>query len=132
VTATDDGAEDDTRVVWRMLHVKDEAGAFAVYGDVFGWTPIDTRLANGRREQAFAWDAGGIAAGSIANTASLPGVHAHWMFFFATNALDDALTRVHEAGGLTLPVIERADGSRVAPCEDPQRAAFGLYQGSHS
>jgi predicted enzyme related to lactoylglutathione lyase len=111
-----------------MLHVVNERDAFAVYADIFGWTPAGTRaFGEEQREQMFAWDADG-AAGSIANTAASPGVHPHWMFFFACGSLEESCRTVRELGGLTLPVVERPDGSRLAACEDPQRAAFGLCQ----
>jgi predicted enzyme related to lactoylglutathione lyase len=120
---------DHQRVAWHMLHVVNETDAFPVYTEIFGWTPAGARaFGEGQREQMFAWDADAAPAGSVANTAASPGVHPHWMFFFACDSLDESLRTVRELGGLTLPVVERPDGSRLAACEDPQRAAFGLYQ----
>jgi len=122
----------NSRVPWQMLHVSDETQAFAVYADIFGWKPLRTFDIEGapRGVQAFTWNQTTRPAGSVANTASSPGVHPHWMFFFRCEALENSLAIVREFGGLTLPAIKQPDGSRVAACEDPQGAAFGLYQAS--
>jgi predicted enzyme related to lactoylglutathione lyase len=55
-------------------------------------------------------------------------VHAQWLYFFRTMDLDRALARVRELGGLTLPPSTTPDGHFLAACDDPQGAAFGLYQ----
>jgi predicted enzyme related to lactoylglutathione lyase len=62
--------------------------------------------------------------------ARLPQVHSQWLFFFATENLDKSLAQVRSSGGLTLPVVKTAEGNLVAACDDPQGAAFGLYQAS--
>jgi predicted enzyme related to lactoylglutathione lyase len=68
------------------------------------------------------------AAGCIANTAGLAWRPPHWMSCFGYDSLEESLRTVRELEGLTLPMVERPDGSRLAACEDPQRAAFGLFQ----
>jgi predicted enzyme related to lactoylglutathione lyase len=118
--------ERDARVAWHVLHAHDEQAAAAVYADVFGWTPLPARepLAH-EGHQLFAWNSTSTPAGIIANTARLPDVHAHWLFFFATDDLDGALDAVRANGGRALPAVT-AYGRRLAPCEDAQGAAFGL------
>ncbi len=68
--------------------------------------------------------------GSMANTARLPGVHPHWLYFLPTVAgIDGTIAKVRARGGeiianqATLP-----NGDRIVPCHDPQGAAFGLCQ----
>jgi predicted enzyme related to lactoylglutathione lyase len=116
-------------VPWHMLHVRNETDAFAMYAQLLGWIAVGSRASEeeGWREQPFSWNETTAPAGSVADTATLPGIHPHWMFFFRTETLEESRATVRHLGGLALPVIERADGSRVAACEDPQRAAFGLY-----
>ena len=60
--------------------------------------------------------------------ASRPHVHAQWLYFFATPDLDASIARVRELGGLALRPTTTADGHRVVACDDPQGAAFGLYE----
>ena len=55
-------------------------------------------------------------------------MHPQWLFFFRTPDLDSALARVRELGGLALPASTLPEGHRVAACDDPQGAAFGLFQ----
>lgn len=76
----------------------------------------------------FSWDGTTQPAGSTSNLARRPHVHPQWLFFFRTEDLDISVARVRAAGGLTLPIVATAGGDLVAPCEDPQGAAFGLYQ----
>jgi len=117
-------------VAWHLLTARDEAQAFAVYSDLFGWERVETfDLGRDRgRHVTFTWEAGGAAVGSTSNIARLPHVHAQWLFFFRTENLAESLAAVRGLGGLTLPPTETADGDLVAACDDPQGAAFGLYQ----
>jgi predicted enzyme related to lactoylglutathione lyase len=117
-------------VAWHVLNVQDEERAFAVYAAWFDWTP--TELADlgpeRGRHQMFAWDDSGRTVGSVANSARLPHIHSHWLFFFPVADLEVTLARVRALGGLALAPTRTSSGDLVAACEDPQRAAFGLYQ----
>ncbi|HTV03649.1 MAG TPA: VOC family protein [Luteitalea sp.] len=119
-----------TSVAWHMLCARDEATAFATYAELFDWQSLGTldQGATGGRHVLFSWDGSVDVAGSVCDLATRPGVHAQWLFFFATANLDDALARVRANGGLTLAVSDTPQGHRVAPCEDPQGAAFALIQ----
>jgi hypothetical protein len=118
------------RVAWHLLSARDEALAFAMYSELFGWTSLQTLdLGTERgRHVTFTWDGTTEATGSTSNVARLPHVHPQWLFFFPTENLDKSLARVRTSGGLTLPVVETAEGNLVAACDDPQGAAFGLHQ----
>jgi len=118
------------RVVWHLLSARDEAVAFGVYAELFGWTSLqalDLGPERGRHV-TFSWDGTSEAAGSTSNVAQLPNVHPQWLFFFPTENLDESLAQVRTSGGLTLPVVVTAGRNLVAACDDPQGAAFGLYQ----
>ena len=75
-----------------------------------------------------AWNRSGSARGSATDIARQPHVHPQWLFFFPTVNLEQSLADVRELGGLTLPPTETPAGDLVAPCDDPQGAAFALYQ----
>ncbi len=118
------------RVAWHLLSARDEAVAFAMYAELLGWTSlnaVDLGPERGRHV-TFTWDGAFEAVGSTSNVARLPNVHPQWLFFFPTENLDESLARVRTSGGLTLPVVVTAERNLVAACDDPQGAAFGLYQ----
>lgn len=116
-------------VAWHHLHTRDLDRAWSIYSDVFGLEQREIieapNLEGGFR--AFAWNGSGESVGSIANTARWPGVHTHWLFYFPVADLDAALAVVHEKGGKTLPPVTLPNGRRLAPCDDPQGTAFGLF-----
>jgi predicted enzyme related to lactoylglutathione lyase len=118
-------------VAWHQLHTRDLDRAWAVYSELFGWTHTETLdvadPAGGHK--MFAWDDSGKSVGSIANTGRWPGVHPHWLFYFPVADLDASAARVQARGGRVVasPALF-PNGDRLAPCEDGQGAAFGLYQ----
>jgi predicted enzyme related to lactoylglutathione lyase len=123
------GAEaNDSPVAWHQLHTRDADGAWAMYSELFGWAHTQTldmpEPAGGFR--LFAWNAAGATVGGMGNTARLPDVHTHWLFFFPVIDLDATTTRVRALGGTAMEPIALLDGMRLVGCEDPQGAAFGL------
>ena len=119
----------EDRVAWHLHSSRDEERAMEVYASVLGWTALERQdLGERGRHVMFAWDAGGRAVGSTSDMARRPHVHAQWLFFFATPNFDASLARVRELGGLVTRPEQTADGHRVVACDDPQGAAFGLYE----
>jgi predicted enzyme related to lactoylglutathione lyase len=119
----------DDRVAWHLLTTRDEERAIELYASVLGWTPLERQdLGEGGRHVTFAWDASGQPVGSTSDIARRPHVHPQWLFFFATPDLDASIARVRDLGGLALQPETTADGHRVVACDDPQGAAFGLYE----
>jgi predicted enzyme related to lactoylglutathione lyase len=117
-------------VAWHLLHTQDHERAFASYAALFGWIAtevLDFGPETGR-QQAFAWDKSGGSVGSMASTARLPDVHPHWLFFFHVVDIEDSLARARARGAKVLGPMLTPNGDLVAPCDDPQGAAFGLYQ----
>ena len=118
-------------VVWHQLHTRDADAAWAVYSELFGWKHTESfdapDVVGGHR--MFAWDGARTSIGSMANTARWPGVHPHWLFYFQVPDLDAALARAQASGGrpASLPAV-LPNGDRLVPCDDPQGAAFGLYE----
>lgn len=132
VMAVREGAASATPslVAWHQLHTTDVDRAVAIYGELFGWATNETvpmpDLEGGHR--LFAWEPGGETVGSMGNTARWPGVHPHWLFYFPVADLDAAVAKARAEGGKALDPIALPNGDRVAPCDDPQGAAFGLLQ----
>jgi uncharacterized protein len=121
----------EERVAWHLHASRDEERALSLYADILGWTAVERQdLAERGRHVTFAWDDAGRPVGSLCDMARRPHVHAQWLFFFATADLDSSLARVRDLGGLTLRPSTTADGRRVAACDDPQGAAFGLCEGA--
>ena len=119
----------EDRVAWHLHSSRDEERAIEVYASVLGWTALERQdLGERGRHVTFAWDAGGRPVGSTSDVARRPHVHAQWLFFFATPDLDASVSLVRELGGLVTRPERTADGHRVVACDDPQGAAFGLYE----
>ncbi|GMT99398.1 VOC family protein [Corallococcus caeni] len=118
-------------LAWHELHTRDQERAIALYRGLFGWRPTEALQLSPEvgTYQQFTWREDMRSVGAACGTARLPHIHPHWLFYFAVDDLDRALTAVEAGGGLVANGTHvMPDGSRVAACEDPQRAAFGLRQ----
>ena len=117
-------------VEWHLLNVHDHRKAFALYAELFGWIALEARDLGPDQgsHQLFAWDGPGRVAGSIADTARLPGVHTHWLYHFRVPDVAEAATRVAALGGRALQPHRTITGDQFVACDDPQGAAFGLFQ----
>jgi predicted enzyme related to lactoylglutathione lyase len=117
-------------VALHLLHAPDAVSAAALYTELLGWS-LTERLALGSHSQLqqFAWRAGEPNAGAIA-AIDQPSVHPQWLFCFRVSELDRKLALVRERGGLVLGPMQLPDGARLAACDDPQGAAFGLLEPS--
>ncbi|RKH62863.1 VOC family protein [Corallococcus aberystwythensis] len=125
------GRESHAELAWHELHTRDHARAFALYSELFGWHPTEALQLSPEvgTYQQFTWREDGRSVGAACSTARLPHIHPHWLFSFAVDDLDRALAAVVDGGGLVANGTHvMPDGTRVAACEDPHRAAFGLRQ----
>lgn len=115
-------------VAWQQLLTAEPERAQRDYAELFGLRAgAAVELAGYGRLQQFSWD-GGPPVGAIGSIAGKPHIHPQWLCFFRVAALDAALARVRERGGLVVETTELPDGGRVAVCDDPQGAAFALRQ----
>lgn len=116
-------------VVWHNLNTADLEGASAAYRALFGWQLTD-RLDLGELGvfQQFTWNAGGPNVGAISDITNRPGVHPHWLFHFAVDALEPAVATVCAEGGSVIGPMVLPGGQRIAVCDDPQGAAFALRE----
>ncbi len=119
-------------VAWHQLTALDEARAWSVYADLFGWRDAGTVEHTGDLGpvHTFAWGPSNARVGGVASIALAPQVHPQWLYFFRVRDLDAALDEVRARGGHALAPLRLASGDRVAACDDPQGAAFGLMQPS--
>lgn len=120
----------DGRVAWHQLHVRDAAGAWAMYSGLFGW--VNTEIVDAADlpggHLLFAGHEGAEAVGSIANSARWPGVHTHWLFYLTVTDIESTVARVRALGGTAMNAMALTGDKKLAACEDPQGAAFGLIQ----
>lgn len=124
-------AQEPRPVVWHLLNTADVKRAQADYGELFGWefgAPVD--LGSLGVSHPFAWERGGAPVGSITGIGARPGVHPHWLFHWGVASLDAAMEAVRTGGGVVIGPVTLPSGERVAVCDDPQGAAFGLQSGS--
>jgi len=117
-------------IALHLLHTPDLDRAWAAYSELFGWTHTETLdvadVVGGLR--MFAWDDSGKSVGGMASTAGAPQIHPHWLYFFPVADLDRSVAKARAKGGRVLNTPVLPNGDRLAPCEDPQGAAFGLIQ----
>jgi predicted enzyme related to lactoylglutathione lyase len=117
-------------VAWHALSTPDVERAKANYGELLGWAfkePVE--LDGVGMVHPFAWQLDGAAVGSLSDIATRPGVHPHWLFHFRVASLDSALEAVRVGGGSVIGPLVLPSGDRVAVCDDPQGAAFALFEG---
>ncbi|MFZ5891517.1 MAG: VOC family protein [Myxococcota bacterium] len=120
----------DSPVVWHQLHTSDLEGSWALYSELFGWSlkqSLDVAEPVGGY-RLFAWSEASPIVGGMGNTARQLGVHQHWLFCFEVTDIDEAIARVRTLRGTAMKPFALPDGMRVAGCEDPQGAAFGVAQ----
>lgn len=116
-------------VFFHTLNTPNVAHAIATYRELFGWhfgEPID--LGSLGVFHPFSWTDGAPQVGVFGDIAGRPGVHPHWTFHYRVAELDTAIARVEAAGGSSLGPIALESGDRLAVCDDPQGAAFALYE----
>ncbi len=122
------------RVVWHLLHATNSAQAISSYRELFGWSLTGSQdLGALGHYQQFAFRPGEADVGAMLDISARPDVHPHWLFHFGGIALQTAVQAVRAAGGSVIAdSIRLPGGPCVAVCDDPQGAAFALYEDSHT
>jgi predicted enzyme related to lactoylglutathione lyase len=129
VAVTDAPGPSSSGVVWHQLNTKEPARAVANYSALFGWSvPKEIDLGAFGHHQQLAFGPGEPVAGLISDVAGRPEVHTHWLFFFGVPSLDRALQRVRAHDGFVMGPRTLESGVRIAACDDPQGAGFGLIE----
>ena len=121
--------EPEPEIAWYLLHTTNLDAVREAYARVCGWrfaAPFE--LGEHGTFHPFAWEASEARVGAVADIRARPGVHPHWLFHFRVGALDRAMATVQAAGGKVFGPFVIPGGGRVAVCDDPQGAAFALYE----
>jgi hypothetical protein len=110
---------------WRELHAGDWEGAFAFYSGLFGWTKAEAHdMGPMGVYQTFA-TGGPAVGGMMTREAHVP--VSFWLYYFAVDSVDAALSRVKNGKGQVLNGPEQVPGGVwIAQCLDPQGAAFAI------
>lgn len=110
---------------WNELHAMDDSAAFALYADLFGWTP-DQAMDMGPLGTYQLFAADGVAIGGMMRRAD-GGRRATWLYYLYVEQIEAAAERVRAHGGKTLEAPSEVPGGLwIVPCTDPQGAAFAL------
>lgn len=120
----------DGPVRWHQLHTRDLERAWSTYTGLYGWSDaghIDVPDPEGGH-RLFTWPGAAGAVGSVGNTARWRGVQPHWLFHFPVPDVAGVAAKVRALGGQARDPEALPDGSVLCACDDPQGAAFGLFQ----
>jgi predicted enzyme related to lactoylglutathione lyase len=110
---------------WRELYTTDWQAAFDFYSSQFGWTK-DQAMDMGEMGTYQLFAVEGEQSGGMMNKPSNIPAPA-WQFYFNVEALDPAVERVKaNKGQVLMEPMQVPGGSWIAPCMDPQGAAFSL------
>jgi predicted enzyme related to lactoylglutathione lyase len=114
---------------WVDLTVTDVPAAQAFYGQVLGWTFVDTSDEYGGYVIA---QVDGAAAAGIGPTPQ-PGLPSNWTLYLASNDADGTAKLITDAGGtMLLPPGDVGPLGRLLVASDPTGAVFGVWQaGGH-
>lgn len=114
-------------LVWNELGSPDLEGSAAFYGGLFGWTTAPMEGADPPYLVVKSSD--GRANGGIRPPAA-PGMPAFWLVYFACEDIDAALTKVTQLGGTVMVGATDIGIAKIGVVQDPQGAAFALYDGT--
>ena len=112
---------------WNELASPDPDGSAGFYTELFGWTvePME----ESPMQYLVVKNSEGHANGGIRAAAEQEPTH--WLAYFGTDALDDAVSKVTELGGtILMEPMDVGAGNRIAAARDPQGAVFALYAGA--
>lgn len=109
------------RFLWHELVTPDTAAAQSFYSKVLGW-----------KTQAWELDASYTLfvanSGPVGGTSSESGP-AQWLSYIGTDDIEATVRQAQDLGGIvTRQITDMPNGGRYALLEDPQGAAFGVYQ----
>jgi predicted enzyme related to lactoylglutathione lyase len=118
------------QIGWHELHAADWPAAFEFYANLFAWTKTEAHdMGPAGAYQLFATgnvSTSGESAGGMLNRMN-PAMPPHWLYYFNVTDINDAMRRVHTAGGQVLNGPHQVPGgSWIVHCKDPQDAVFAL------
>jgi predicted enzyme related to lactoylglutathione lyase len=117
-------------VAWHELSTMDQERAFLAYSARFGWQragsfELDSTLG---LYQEFSYAEGGPVGGMLSGV-RLPGIHPHWLYYFAVSDLDASTAEAVARGARVVPMrFPLPEAGRFVVCEDPEGAIFALRE----
>jgi len=113
----------------RELASPDNDAAWAFYEPLLDWRRVGTWELGADLGAYLRFEDGAGRTGGMSNSARLPGVHPHWVYYAAVDDAVATCERVTSAGGRVLQgPFENPRGDFIAYCEDALGAAFGLLE----
>jgi predicted enzyme related to lactoylglutathione lyase len=117
----------DGRFAWRDLATSDPEEAWTFYIGLFGWKE-GRRIQVGQGGPYRTFAAGDVEIGGIVKSPSARAAPASWVYYVQVRDIGEAVRRVGDGGGEVVGGIVDVPLGRAAHCEDPEGAAFGLYE----
>lgn len=113
-------------VTWHQLLTPAPDANASAYASRFSWDVADALVAASTTHRLLSWGDPLVPCGWVTDTTLIPGAHPHWLYYFGVEDVAASTALVRDLGGTVAGLYTLPDGRRVAPCEDRQRAAFGL------
>jgi predicted enzyme related to lactoylglutathione lyase len=112
---------------WAELDGKSVDKAVPFYQKLFGWTPKQTPMGDGRPPYIeFQIEGNSIAGGMSMGDNAPPQMPNYWMVYFTVADLDKSFKTAISAGAKEMMPPSPYPGGRFAVLSDPQGAVFGL------
>ena len=110
-----------------QLNTSDPEAAGRFYSELFGW---EVRKVEAPGEPYWGiYSQGNLNGGMMKLPPAAQAGPPHWLVYFATEQLEDTLSKVGASGGETVVSPMDVPGGRIAVARDPQGAYFALWQG---
>lgn len=114
-------------IVWNELITTDDGAALRFYGELLGWTVMDT-MDMGPMGTYSLYGVGGTMLGGVMKAPPGAPMPPTWFFYAETADLDAALARATRQGAKVLFGPSEIPGGRMVQLLDPQGAAFAFHQ----
>jgi uncharacterized protein len=118
------------KFIWFDLFTQDLPGACRFYGNLFGWSFVDTAAGNSNVKTIFNK---GIPMGNAVQLGSKAGqpTESKWISFMSVADVDRAVERIMENGGAVhIPPKDVPNRGRLAVVFDPEGAPFAVLTAS--
>lgn len=112
-------------LAWNELSSSDVDASAAFYGELFGWTTEPFEDSPQRYLIIKNGDRGNGGVRELGDQPAPP----HWLAYFGIDDIDAGLAKVQELGGSRLAGPIDIGIAKIAIVQDPQGAAFAIYDG---
>ena len=112
-------------LAWNELASPDVDASAAFYGELFGWTTDPFESSPQRYLIVKNRDRGNGGIRELGDQPAPP----HWLVYFGIDDIDSGLSKVEELGGSKMIGPMDIGVARIVIVQDPQGAAFAIYDG---